>query len=136
MVGTRSTKSHEASRNTRFFPVTSWIVPSSSLKSRPRSLRLRGESCPRKAHRRDAGAERMRREKLKVEHYRNEQPTDQASFGCWRARIKLLIALVVSRVCFSWNSFTQSETVATMSRAALRAESRLVFALAGFRFPR
>jgi len=26
-VGTRSTKSHEASRNTRFFRVTSWIVP-------------------------------------------------------------------------------------------------------------
>ncbi len=45
------------------------------------------------------------------------------------------MALVVSSRCFSWNSLTQVVTVATISVAALRAESRAAFA-PGFRLAR
>ena len=45
------------------------------------------------------------------------------------------MALLVSSRCFSWNSLTQVVTVATISVAALRAESRAAFA-PGFRLAR
>jgi hypothetical protein len=50
--------------------------------------------------------------------------------------MRLSTALAVSRLCFSWNSLTQLVTVLTMSVARLRAASRAIRALPGFRLLR
>lgn len=61
-----------------------------------------------------------------------EEKRGYASFGCWRARMRLSIAFDVSLRCLCWKSFTQLVTVDTMSVGVLRLLFRAARAPAFF----